>query len=60
MKRTAEQTESPVARNTWWIDLVMFVNHTVRFTLAPDGKTFAYSIAKQSSGMWMLQGVAGK
>lgn len=49
-----------MARNTWWIDLVMFVNHTVRFTLAPDGKTFAYSIAKQSSGMWMLQGVAGK
>ncbi|HEY4960495.1 MAG TPA: hypothetical protein VII29_06535, partial [Terriglobales bacterium] len=32
----------------------------IRFTLAPDGKTFAYSIVKRSSSLWMLQGFAGK
>jgi eukaryotic-like serine/threonine-protein kinase len=36
------------------------LNPAIRFTLAPDGKTFAYSISKQSSSLWMLQGFAGK
>jgi serine/threonine protein kinase/Tol biopolymer transport system component len=33
---------------------------STRFTLAPDGKSFAYSIAKPESSVWMLQGFAGK
>jgi Tol biopolymer transport system component len=33
---------------------------SIRFTLAPDGKSFAYSIAKPESSVWMLQGFAGK
>jgi Tol biopolymer transport system component len=32
----------------------------IRFTLAPDGKSFAYSIAKPESSIWMLQGFDGK
>lgn len=28
----------------------------VRFTLAPDGKSFAYAIAKPESSIWMLRG----
>ena len=36
------------------------LNPAIRFTLAPDGKTFAYSIVKQSSSLWMLQGFGGK
>ena len=36
------------------------LNPAVRFTLAPDGKSFAYSIAKPESSVWMLQGFDGK
>jgi len=36
------------------------LNPAIRFTLAPDGKSFAYSVAKRSSSLWMLQGFAGK
>jgi Tol biopolymer transport system component len=36
------------------------LNPAIRFTLAPDGKSFAYSIAKHSSSLWMLRGFAGK
>ncbi|MGA3211275.1 MAG: protein kinase [Terriglobales bacterium] len=36
------------------------LNPAIRFTLGPDGKSFAYSIAKRSSSLWMLQGFAGK
>lgn len=36
------------------------LNPGIRFTLAPDGKTFAYSIVKQSSSLWMLQGFGVK
>jgi eukaryotic-like serine/threonine-protein kinase len=32
----------------------------VRFSLAPDGKSFAYAIVKTQSSLWMLQGYAGK
>jgi serine/threonine protein kinase len=32
----------------------------IRFSLAPDGKSFAYAIAKQQNSVWMLQGFAGK
>ena len=32
----------------------------IRFTLAPDGKSFAYAIAKPESSIWMLQGFDGK
>jgi Tol biopolymer transport system component len=30
----------------------------MRYTLAPDGKSFAYTIAKSSNSVWMLQGFA--
>lgn len=36
------------------------LNPSLRFTLAPDGKNLAYSIAKSSSSLWMLQGFGGK
>jgi Tol biopolymer transport system component len=36
------------------------LNPAIRFTLSPDGKSFAYSIAKHSGSIWMLQGFAGK
>ncbi len=36
------------------------LNPAIRFTLAPDGKSFAYSIAKPESSIWMLQGFDGK
>jgi serine/threonine protein kinase len=36
------------------------LNPAIRFTLAPDGKSFAYSVAKHSSSLWMMQGFAGK
>jgi hypothetical protein len=32
----------------------------MRYTLAPDGKSFAYTIAKSSNSVWMLQGFASK
>jgi eukaryotic-like serine/threonine-protein kinase len=32
----------------------------IRFTLAPDGKSFAYSVVKSESSVWMLQGFANK
>jgi Tol biopolymer transport system component len=32
------------------------LNPAIRFTLAPDGKSFAYSIAKDESSIWMLRG----
>jgi len=31
-------------------------NPGVRFSLAPDGKSFAYSVGKYRSDLWMLQG----
>jgi hypothetical protein len=36
------------------------LNPGIRFSLAPDGKSFAYSIYKRESSLWMLQGFAGK
>jgi Tol biopolymer transport system component len=36
------------------------LNPGVRFSLAPDGKSFAYSINKEESSVWMLQGFAAK
>ena len=36
------------------------LNPAIRFTLAPDGKSFAYPILKAESSLWMLQGFAGK
>ncbi|MGA3024538.1 MAG: protein kinase [Bryobacteraceae bacterium] len=36
------------------------LNPAIRFTLAPDGKSFAYSILKSESSLWMLQGFDGK
>jgi Tol biopolymer transport system component len=36
------------------------LNPAIRFTLAPDGKSFAYPIVKSESSLWMLQGFAGK
>jgi eukaryotic-like serine/threonine-protein kinase len=36
------------------------LNPGIRFSLAPDGKRFAYAIAKSESSLWMLQGYAGK
>jgi eukaryotic-like serine/threonine-protein kinase len=35
------------------------LNPAIRFTLAPDGNSFAYSTAKSESSIWMLQGFAG-
>ncbi|MGA3197425.1 MAG: protein kinase [Terriglobales bacterium] len=32
----------------------------IRFSLAPDGKSFAYSVVKSESSVWMLQGFANK
>ena len=32
----------------------------IRFTLAPDGKSFAYSVVKSESSVWMLHGFANK
>jgi len=32
----------------------------IRFALAPDGKSFAYSVVKSESSVWMLQGFANK
>ncbi|MGA3087341.1 MAG: protein kinase [Terriglobales bacterium] len=37
-----------------------FLNPAIRFSLSPDGNSFAYSIAKPQSSVWMLQGFAGK
>ncbi len=36
------------------------LNPAIRFTLAPDGKSFAYAIEKMESGLWMLQGFGAK
>jgi Tol biopolymer transport system component len=36
------------------------LNPAIRFTLAPDGKSFAYSTERSESSLWMLQGFAGK
>ena len=36
------------------------LNPGIRFSLAPDGKSFAYAIAKSESSLWMLQGYARK
>jgi eukaryotic-like serine/threonine-protein kinase len=36
------------------------VGPAMRYTLAPDGKSFAYTIAKSSNSVWMLQGFASK
>ncbi len=36
------------------------LNPGIRFSLAPDGRSFAYAIGKQESSLWMLQGYAGK
>ena len=36
------------------------VGPAMRFTLAPDGKSLAYTIAKSSNSVWMLQGFASK
>jgi eukaryotic-like serine/threonine-protein kinase len=36
------------------------LNPGIRFSLAPDGKSFAYAIAKSESSLWMLQGYASK
>jgi Tol biopolymer transport system component len=35
------------------------LNPAIRFTLAPDGNSLAYSIAKSDSSVWRLQGFAG-
>jgi Tol biopolymer transport system component len=32
----------------------------IRFTLAPDGKSFAFSILKSANSLWMLQGFDGR
>lgn len=36
------------------------VGPAMRYTLAPDGKSVAYTIAKSSNSVWMLQGFASK
>lgn len=36
------------------------LNPGVRFSLAPDGKSFAYAIGKPGSSLWVLQGYPGK
>ena len=36
------------------------VGPAMRYTLAPDGKSFAYTIAKSSNSVWMMQGFASK
>ena len=36
------------------------LNPAIRFTVAPDGKSFAYPIVKSDSSLWMLQGFEGK
>jgi Tol biopolymer transport system component len=36
------------------------LNPAIRFTLAPDGRSFAYAIAKSESSVWMLQGFDGR
>lgn len=32
----------------------------IRFSLAPDGNSFAYAIGKPESSVWMVQGFAGQ
>jgi hypothetical protein len=34
------------------------IGPAIRFSVAPDGKSFAYAIAKPESSLWMLQGFA--
>jgi len=36
------------------------IGPAIRFSVAPDGKSFAYAIAKAESSLWMLQGFAAK
>jgi eukaryotic-like serine/threonine-protein kinase len=36
------------------------VGPAMRYTLAPDGKSFAYTIAKSSNSVWMLRGFSSK
>ncbi len=37
-------------------NLIPAQDFTVRFSLAPDGKSFVYSVDKDRSDLWMLQG----
>ena len=32
----------------------------IRFSLAPDGKSFVYGVGKFNSNLWMLEGFAQK
>jgi len=36
------------------------LNPAIRFTLAPDGRSFAYPVVKADSSIWMLRGFQGK
>ena len=36
------------------------VGPEIRFSLAPDGKTFVYSIVRYNQNLWMLRGFAGR
>lgn len=36
---------------------ISMVTPSLRMTLTPDGKSFTYSILKQSSNLWMLSGI---
>ncbi len=36
------------------------IEPSIRYTLAPDGKSFAYSTLKAANSLWMLQGFDGK
>jgi hypothetical protein len=36
------------------------VGPAMRYALAPDGRSFAYTIAESSNSVWMLQGFASK
>jgi hypothetical protein len=36
------------------------LNPGIRFSLAPDGKSFIYAVAKSKSNLWMLEGFEPK
>jgi len=36
------------------------IEPSIRYTLAPDGKSFAYTTLKSAKSLWMLQGFDGK
>jgi hypothetical protein len=37
-----------------------YLNPGIRFSLAPDGKSFVYGVAKSKSNLWMLEGFEPK